>query len=86
MQTFTIKVNDFYYAGVDVENAGEYRQSDGWYTYRTESDKLLFTRQPLKSKKIEGLINLNSHYQRIYNAMKYDGLTVNSILIREMSE
>lgn len=83
MQTFTIKVNDYYYAGVDTEVSGKYRRSEGWYTYRTESDQLLFTRQVDKIKRIEGLINLNSHYQRIYNAMKYDGLIVSSLVIKE---
>lgn len=81
MKSFLIKVNRSYYAGEHEDTNPIPRPSDGWYANRGESNVIFFMNDKSDAKICEGLINLNSHWQRIYNAMRYDGLEVTKIEI-----
>lgn len=84
MKSFLIKVNDSYYAGEHEDTTPTPRPGSGWYCNRGDSNVIFFENDRLKAKEIESLINLNSHWQRIYNAMKYDGLEAWRIEIIEI--
>lgn len=85
MQTFIIKVNGDYYAGEHVLTQSTQRYSDGWYVNRGDSNAIHFKKNREEAQIIEGNINLNSHWQRIYNAMRFDGLEVNKIEIEAIA-
>lgn len=85
MKSFLIKVNGYYYAGEHEDTTPSPRPSDGWYTNRGETNVIFFMNDKKEAKVCEGLTNLNSHWQRIYNAMRFDGLDVNSIVIEEVA-
>jgi hypothetical protein len=66
MKSFLIKVNGEYYAGMkEFDN----KPAVIMYAFREENAKVC-----------EGLVNMKSHWERIYNAMK-NGEVVNSIEI-----
>jgi len=84
VKSYLIKVNGSYYAGEHEDTTPTPRPSDGWCTSRGESNVIFFMTDRGEAKICEGLTNLNSHWQRIYNAMRYDGLDVKSIVIEEV--
>lgn len=81
MNSYTIKVNGAYYAGEHQTINNTPRPSEGWYSSREESNVIYFTSQISEAKICDGLTNLNSHWQRIYNTIRYDGLEVKTIEI-----
>lgn len=81
MKSFLIKVNGDYYAGEHEVATSAPRPKDGWYSVRGESSIIVFMKDIEKAKICEGLINLNSNWQRIYNSMRYDDLDVRTIEI-----
>lgn len=85
MKTFLIKVNGAYYAGEHLDTTPIPRMKEGWYVNRGESNVIFFMEERQKAKICEGLVNLNSHWQRIYNSMKYDGLEIKKIEIEQIS-
>lgn len=78
---FIIKVNDSYYAGESEDTVPTPRPKGGWYCNRSESSVLIFMNDIENAKVIESLTNLNSHWQRIYNSMRYDDLKASKIEI-----
>jgi hypothetical protein len=84
MKKFLIKVNGSYYAGEHEDTTTIPRPSEGWYVNRGESNVIFFIQDRSDAKICEGLTNLNSHWQRIYSAMKYDRLDVKTIEITEV--
>lgn len=84
MKSFIIKVNGSYYAGEYEDTNPIPRPKDGWYTNRGESNVIFFMNERSEAKICEGLVNLKSHWQRIYNAMKYDDLEVIKIEIEQV--
>ncbi len=84
MKSFLIKVNGTYYAGEHEDTTPTPRYKDGWYVTRGESSVIFFMNNREEAKICEGLVNLNSHWQRIYNAMKYDGLNIEKIEIESI--
>ena len=85
LKKFIIKVNNHYYAGEHEDTVPTPRPTQGWYCNRGESSVIHFLEDKDEAVVIEGLINLNSHWGRIYNAMKYDGLDVQSIQIEKVN-
>ncbi|GIP63344.1 hypothetical protein J32TS6_18990 [Virgibacillus pantothenticus] len=81
MKSYVIKVNGYYYAGEREDTTPIPRPTEGWYTNRGESNVIFFVGDITKAKVCEGLVNLNSHWQRIYNAMRFDGLDMRTIEI-----
>lgn len=67
MKNFLIKVNGDYYAGMK-----EFENNPALITITTDIDK---------AKICEGFVNLKSHWERIYNAMKNNDAPVNKIEI-----
>lgn len=86
MNSYIIKVNGDYYAGEHEDTTPTPRYTDGWYSERGESNVIFFMKERSQAKICEGLINLNSSWQRIYNSMRYDGLKVKTIEIEKISE
>lgn len=86
MNSFIIKVNGSYYAGEHESTVPTPRPGSGWYIDRGESNVIFFVEKRSEAKICEGLVNLNSHWQRIYNAMKYDGLEIYKIEIQAINQ
>jgi hypothetical protein len=79
MKNFIFRVDGLYYAGEQDQIVT--RSSGGWYQHKGEANAIYFVADKNKAKVCEGLVNFNSHYQRIYNAMRFDGLNVKKIEI-----
>lgn len=86
MKSYVIKVNGSYYAGEHEDTTPIPRPSEGWYTNRGDANVIFFMNDIKDAKVCEGLVNLNSHWQRIYNAMRFDDLDAKSIEILEINE
>ncbi len=72
MVNFLIKVNGDYYAGTkEFDNAPAL---------------IVVTKNKSNAKVCEGLVNMKSHWERIYNAMKNDNDIVNTIEIFKVEE
>lgn len=56
---------------------------DGFYTI-TDGGEVSTTTDPKKAKVIEGFINLNSHWERLYNAVLYNDLFFSEITIQRL--
>jgi hypothetical protein len=79
MKKYLFKVDGLYYAGEHEQTVT--RSSGGWYQHKSEANAIFFVADRNGAKVCDGLVNLNSHYQRIYNAMRFDGLDINKIEI-----
>lgn len=81
LKKFIIKVNGFYYGGEHSDTTPTPRPTNGWYCNRGESNVIHFVKDSEQAVVIEGYRNLQSHWERVYNAMRYDDLNADKIEI-----
>ncbi len=67
---YIIKLDGKYYAG---EGPPSHRKSGGggWYIFPTESSQIALADDKKNAHVMDAMINVNSHWQRIYEAIRW---------------
>lgn len=85
MKKFVIKLDNLYYRGEGERITSKIPAGGRWHeTYTEQSDVTVGIRAD--AKVIEGYTNLNSHWKRIYDALRYGDLKASRIEIMEVPE
>ena len=82
MNTYHIKIDGMFFVGTsDKEIAYAPVGVGGWYDEGAEVKGIVLSRDKDQAKLIEGAINLKSHWNRIYDAIRYGDFKFNKIEI-----
>ena len=73
MNTYLIKIDGLYFAGITEHEVAK-SPTGGWYDQGKTVRGLLLVPDKDKATKIEGNINLNSYWKRIYELLRYGNL------------
>lgn len=85
MKKFLIKIDNLYYCGEGEQITSRIPAGGRWHeTYTEQTDVAVGIRAD--AKVIEGYTNLNSHWKRIYDAMRYGDIQASRIEIVEVEE
>lgn len=80
MNTYLIKINDKYLAGINEEEVGKVPVG-GWYDEGGNVGGVILTNNLNEAKIIEGNINLKSYFNKIYDATRYGTFKFNKLEI-----
>lgn len=83
MKKFVIKLDDKYYVG-EGETVKRNASGNGWHIHNLGSSSIAVGNRK-QAKEIYGYTNLNSHWKRIYDAIRYNEIDCDVIVI-EMIE
>ena len=70
MNTYLIKINNKYLAGINEEEVGKVPVG-GWYDEGGNIGGVILSDNLDEAKRIEGNINLKSYFNKIYDATRY---------------
>ena len=79
MKKFVIRIDDKYYAG-EGETVKRNASGNGWHIHNLGSSSIAIGNRE-RAKEIDGYTNLNSHWKRIYDAMRYNEIECDVIVI-----
>lgn len=79
MKKFIIKLDDKYYTG-EGESVKRNASGNGWHIQNLGSSSIAVGSRE-QAKEIEGYTNLNIHWKRIYDAMRYNEIECQKIVI-----
>lgn len=85
MNTYLIKIDNLYFAGITEHEVAK-SPTDGWYDQGKTVRGLLLVPEKEKAKRIEGNVNLNSYWKRIYDLLRYGNFEFNKIEIEKVVE
>ena len=70
MNTYIIKIDGQYFAGIGTESFGK-SPAGGWYDEGSDIPAVMLSPDRQDAKCIEGNINLKSYFNKIYDCMRY---------------
>ena len=80
MDTYFIKIDDKYLVGTNEEDFGK-APTGGWYDSGYMVKSVILSPDEEKAKAIEGNLNLNSYWKKIYDAIRYGDMKFDKIEI-----
>ena len=83
MNTYLIKIDNLYFAGITEHEVAK-SPTGGWYDQGKTVRGLLLVLEKEKAKRIEGNINLNSYWKRIYELLRYGNLQFSKLEIEKV--
>mgnify|MGYP006946508382 FL=1 len=83
MNTYLIKIDGLYFAGITEHEMGK-SAVGGWYDEGKTIRGLLLVPEKERAKKIEGNVNLNSYWKRIYDLLRYGNLQFKKLEIEKV--
>lgn len=85
MNTYLIKIDNLYFAGITEHEVAK-SPTGGWYDQGKTVRGLLLVTEKEQAKKIEGNVNLNSYWKKIYDAIRYGDMKFDKIEIVRVEE
>lgn len=79
MKKFVIRIDDKYYVG-EGETVKRNASGNGWHIHNLGSSSIAVGNRK-QAKEIDGYTNLNSHWKRIYDAIRYNEIDCQKIVI-----
>ena len=83
MNTYLIKIDNLYFAGITEHEVAK-SPTGGWYDQGKTVRGLLLVPEKEKAKRIEGNVNLNSYWKRIYELLRYGNLQFSKLEIEKV--
>jgi hypothetical protein len=83
---YRIKINGQYLQGYDESKTIGKSGHMGWQPRATELSALVLTKHKEQAKIYEGQISLKSQFDRIYERLRYAGLTLERLEIEKVPE
>ena len=83
MNTYLIKIDNLYFAGITEHEVAK-SPTGGWYDQGKTVRDLLLVPEKEKAKRIEGNVNLNSYWKRIYELLRYGNLQFSKLEIEKV--
>lgn len=80
MNTYHIKIDGMYFVDISDETIGK-APTGGWYDEGAGVSRLVLSAEQDKARLIEGNINLNSYWKKIYDAIRYGDVNFSKIEI-----